>query len=270
MSEESNPQLFPNLWADAVGPAGRGAARDFCACLAHGTGAQRPTAFHPEVQDTGAPGWIRLLELVEEAVADGREEFKPLAELTPEHRRQIITLPPTIARLTSVKHLVLYGSNLVRIPPEIGAMRSLEEFSPYTSYRLHWFPYEITRCAGLRSSTVSTRALYGNYKRRPPFPALPPVSAGLRGADLSDLDPGVRGATAIRTCSVCDGPVEGVNLRQVWISLRTSGADVLPLLVNACSTACVEVLPVPAKGYVRTAHTGGPGLVQPPAGRMPR
>lgn len=42
---------------------------------------------------------------------------------------------------------MLYGSNLVRIPPEIGAMTSLEEFTPYTSYRLHWVPYEITRRA---------------------------------------------------------------------------------------------------------------------------
>ncbi|MER7694405.1 hypothetical protein [Streptomyces sp. NPDC097610] len=40
---------------------------------------------------------------------------------------------------------MLYGSDLVRISPEIGTMTSLEEFTPYTSYRLHWFPYKITR-----------------------------------------------------------------------------------------------------------------------------
>lgn len=191
-------------------------------------------------------------------------------ELTPEQRRQVITLPPTIAKLASVKHLVLYGSNLVRIPPEIGAMKSLEEFSPYTSYRLHWFPYEITRCPGLRRSTVSTRALYGNYKVRPPFPPLPATAAGLQDSDLENLDPGVWGAAAIRTCSVCDQHIQGVNLRQVWISLWTSGADVLPLLVNACSAACIDALPVPADGYVQTPHTGGPSVSQPPAGRQPR
>lgn len=230
-----------------------------------------PTGFHPERQDTTAPGWVRLLGLVEEAAADGREVFKPLAELTAEERRQVITLPPTVAKLTSVKHFVLYGSNLVRIPPEIGEMESLEEFSPYTSYRLHWFPYEITRCPGLRRSTVSTRALYGNYKTRPPFPPLE-ASAGtsLQGVDLDNLDPGVWGAASIRTCSVCDRSIEGSNLRQVWISLWTSGADVLPLLVNACSTACIEALPTPAEGYVQTPHTGGPSVSQPPAGRRPR
>jgi hypothetical protein len=40
-------------------------------------------------------------------------------------------LPPAIAKLTEVKHLVLYGTNLVRIPPEIGAMSALEVFAPY-------------------------------------------------------------------------------------------------------------------------------------------
>jgi hypothetical protein len=65
--------------------------------------------------------------------------------------------------------------------------------------------------------------------------------------------------------SVCDRRIQGVSLRQVWISLRTSGADVLPLLVNACSTACVDALPTPTEGYVQTPHTGGPGVDQPPA-----
>ncbi|GLV87605.1 hypothetical protein Slala03_72940 [Streptomyces lavendulae subsp. lavendulae] len=59
------------------------------------------------------------------------------------------------------------------------------------------------------------------------------------------------------------GPSGPRNFRQVWISLRTSGADVLPLLVNACSTACVEALPAPAEGYVPVPHTGGPDLDQP-------
>lgn len=77
-----------------------------------------------------APGWRHLLELIDEAAAAEREEFRPLTELSPQERRQTITLPPSIAQLTAVRRLVLYGSNLVRIPPEIGAMTSLEEFTP--------------------------------------------------------------------------------------------------------------------------------------------
>jgi hypothetical protein len=49
----------------------------------------------------------------------------------------------------------------------------------------------------------------------------------------------------------------------VWISLGV-GTDVLPLLVNACSAACVDALPTPARNHVAVVHTGGPDLKQPP------
>ncbi len=143
---------------------------------------------HPEEQDTNSPGWLKLLELVEAAVSDQRAEFAPARDMTPGEWAQIVTLPPSIARLKAVEHLSLYGSGLVRIPPEIGEMESLKVFTPYTSYRLHWFPYEITRCKNLRKSTVSTRALYGNFKNHPPFPRVPCFSD----------------ATVPSTCSVCN------------------------------------------------------------------
>ena len=225
--------------------------RDRCGCPVRSGDVPSPqeTRVHTERQDTSAPGWQRLLAAVEEAAADGREEFRPLAELTPEERQQIVTLPPTIARLKAVRHLMIYGSNLVRIPPEIGEMESLEEFTPYTSYRLHWFPYELTRCRKLRNSTVSTRALYGNFKTRLPFPSLqPPV-----------LDADGTGA-----CSVCAGPLPPSGPEQVWISLGVA-TDVLPLLVNACSRSCLDALPEPAANHVPTTHRGGPAVVQPPA-----
>ncbi|MFE3235278.1 leucine-rich repeat domain-containing protein [Kitasatospora indigofera] len=167
-----------------------------------------------------------------------------------------MTLPPSIAKLTAVKRFVLYGSNLVRIPPEIGAMTSLEEFTPYTSYRLHWFPYEITRCSKLVRSTVSTRTLFGNYKLRPPFPRLQPSQGSVADLDLTALNPGRWGTPAIRSCSVCDQPIKQHGLRQAWISLRVA-TDVLPLLVNACSATCVDTLPQGAEGYVQFPHTGG-------------
>jgi len=130
------------------------------------------------------------LALIDEAATDGRKIFKPFVELPAAERHQVITLPPTITRLTAVTHLVLYGTNLVRIPPEIGAMTSLEIFEPYTSHRLHWYPYEPTRCPRLSDSTVSTRVLYGNFKFRPPFPALRPVTDAAE-ADFTGLDPGM-------------------------------------------------------------------------------
>lgn len=217
--------------------------------------------FHSKQQDTSAPGWLRLLDLVEEAAADGREEFFPLSDLAPGEYKQIVTLPATIAKLTAVRHLGLYGSRLVRLPPEIGAMASLEKFTPYTSHRLHWFPFELTRCTKLVDSTVSTRAIYGNNKYRPPFPALESGPRAFGADDNADLDPGIWGAERIERCSVCDRAV-GAGVHQVWISLLVA-TDVLPLLVNACSADCVAALPATRANYVSGAHSGGPDLGQP-------
>ncbi|MFD6819886.1 leucine-rich repeat domain-containing protein [Streptomyces sp. NPDC060085] len=180
--------------------------------------------------------------------------------MRPDERRQIVTLPASIGRLTAVRSLVLYGSNLVRIPPEIGDMTSLEQFSPYRSGRLHWFPYELTRCARLERSTVSTRSIYGNYKYRAPFRRLlPPGDSVL---DLGSLDPVRWGATAARTCSVCTRPISATGPHQAWISLLVA-TDVLPLLANACSQACLDTLPPGAEGYISGPHRGG-AVKQPP------
>jgi hypothetical protein len=263
-TDENAPQVFPHRFADAAGSPSDGPDRDRCECVGRSKSTRPVTvSFHEDTQDHAAAGWRHLLALIDEAAADGRTEFVPFRELSAAERRQIITLPSTIAKLTAVTRLVLYGTNLVRLPPEIGAMAGLEVFEPYTSHRLHWYPYELTRCVRVADSTVSTRVLYGNVKFRPPFPALRPVTHADQ-VDFAELDPGVWGTTAVRTCSVCDGPV-GQELHQVWISRRV-GTDVLPLLVNACSANCVAALPEPEQGYVPTPHTGGPDIVQPVGG----
>jgi hypothetical protein len=202
-------------------------------------------SFHNDVQDINCTAWLRLLDMVDDAAADGRAEFNPAEQLGWDQWLQIVTLPRSIAKLKQVRVLHLYGSNLVRIPPEIGEMSSLEVFDPYTSYRLHWFPYEITRCPKLKGSTISTRALYGNYKYRPPFPRLPQNAGQIHS-----------------TCSVCNGPFPQSMPRQCWISLRVA-TDVMPLLVNACSTQCLAALPQPAQYYVQDIHEGGLDLQQP-------
>lgn len=261
-----NARLFSNRFADAVGPGGISAGIDRCSCFAQYhvqvpamQASGKGVHFHSERQDTSAPGWLHMLSLIDAAAADGREVFKPLVEMGPEERRQVITLPPSIGKLTAVKHLVLYRSNLVRLPAEIGAMASLEVFEPYTSHRLHWFPYELTRCKNLKRSTVSTRSVFGNYKFRPPFPVL-------RQGRLpsGDPDPGLWGADSISSCSVCNSPFTERGVRQVWLSAWIA-TDVLPLLVNACSDACVEALPQGAEDYVRVPHSGGRHIVQPEA-----
>lgn len=203
--------------------------------------------FHREVQDTSSDAWKSLEAYIAKARDDGSDELNPIAGIGWEKWEQIVTLPKSIGTLKSVRFLSLYGSHLVRIPPEIGDMTNLEEFDPYTSRCLHWFPYEITRCPHLKRSRVSTRCLYGNYKYRPPFPRLPQIS--------STLTP--------TACSVCRRPFLPQGPQQAWISLWAA-TDVLPLLVHACSEECIASLPTPANGYVQRPHRGGLDLEQPP------
>ena len=248
MSSDSNPRLLTNRWAKEA--AANTVPRPLCHCLdpQYKKGKWSGLKLHAEQQDTACSGWARLLELIDEAANDNREEFSPGREMTPEQWTQIVTLPPSIAKLKSVKHFILYGSSLVRIAAEIGEMASLEQFTPYTSYRLHWFPFEITRCTNLKRSTVSTRALYGNFKYRPPFPKLP---------QLHD-------AFTPKRCSVCDSPFGDFTPMQSWVSLCVV-TDVVPLLVHACSKECLSKIPTPPNGYVQTLHRGGLGLRQPPS-----
>jgi len=203
--------------------------------------------FHTEVQDTSSDAWKSLEAYIAEIRDKGSDELNPRRGIGSEKWEQIVTLPNSIGTLGSVKILNLYGSHLVGIPPEIGDMTNLEEFDPYTSRCLHWFPYEITRCQHLTRSRVSTRCLYGNYRYRPPFPRLPQISA--------------RHMPTI--CSVCSEPLPQGQIHQAWISLRVA-TDTLPLLVHACSEKCIESLPRPAFGYVQRPHFGGLDLEQPP------
>ncbi len=192
-------------------------------------------SFHTEVQDMNSEPWQSLEAYIAKVREDGSDELDPMSGIGLEKWEQIVTLPKSIATLKSVKFWSLYGSHLVRIPPEIGGMTRLEEFDPYTSRCLHWLPYEITRCERLKRSRVSTRCLYGNYKYRSPFPRLP--------QNLTELAPAA--------CSVCDSPFSQGQIQQAWISLKVA-TDVLPLLVHACSEECIKSLPKPAFGYVQS------------------
>ena len=208
---------------------------------------------HLEEQDTRCDGWKRLVELVETTVDEGYEVLNPRAVIDWDDLERVVTLPKSIGKLKSLKGLDLYASRLSRLPPEIGDMQALEIFDPYTSMRLHWMPYEITRCKRLKRSRVSTRTLYGNYKFRPPFPRLPVM-------DERVIPP---------VCSVCRRPFKPEGPLQVWISLWV-GTDVLPLLVNACSQTCIDNLPEAAPGYVPGPHMGGLDLAQPDPGFVSR
>lgn len=200
------------------------------------------------MQDKNSIAWKKLCAYVEKVEAENRDEFSPLEELGPELFSQIHTLPETISNLKKVTRVWLYGSKLKRIPPEIGEMESLEYFDPYTSYDLHWFPYEITNCKKLKYSRVSTRELYGNYKNRMGFPRLTHNPVKYTGNTLK--------------CSICKKEMNHSETNQLWISLQVA-TDILPLLANLCSKECESKLPTPPEDYLQFAHKGGAELKQP-------
>jgi hypothetical protein len=195
---------------------------------------------HVEPQDFSAPGWARTIELIHANARAGSEVFEPSAHIPWDDWLKMITLPACLGDLTAVKQIRLYGSPLRRVPPEIGRLRALEDLDIYTSHCLHWLPYEITRCASLRRSRMSTRALYGNRKTGLPFPLLSrPMEALLPS-----------------TCSICDRSFDGITPRLLWITLRI-GTDNAPLLVHSCSKECTDSLPEPPPGYHPRPHPGG-------------
>lgn len=230
---DEEPVALPPCLALTYRPLDEPELYPTCGCLQEGN----PQRLHDELQDTECDAWKHLLQLVERAARDRAPRFEPRSDLSAEEWRKIVTLPASIGTLQYVERLELYGSHLVRVPPEIGGMASLRYFDPYTSYRLHWLPYELTRCANLRDSRVSTRALYGNSKFHPGFP------------DLRQE----RGPTT-GVCSVCGRSPP--TLFQRWITLWV-GTDNLPLLVNACTSRCLEQLPSPSEGYAPHPHQGG-------------
>lgn len=210
---------------------------------------KRISKIENDVQDKNSIAWKKLCDYIDEIAETGTEEFVPRKVLGNELFAQIYTLPESIAALKNVTKIGLYGSKLKRIPPEIGQMEALEYFDPYTSYSLHWFPYEIMDCKKLKDSRISTRALYGNHKNRMDFPNLQHNPVRYFGNTLK--------------CSICKKEMTYPETNQLWITLRT-GTDTIPLLVNLCSKECEEQLPQPPKNYVQIPHKGGAALVQPP------
>lgn len=211
---------------------------------------KRISKIENDVQDRALVAWKKLCDYVDEIAENSKDEFAPREVLGDERFSEIHTLPESIAKLKKVKRMLLYGSKLKRIPPEIGRMESLEYLDVYTSYDLHWLPYELAYCKKLKDSRISTRALYGNYKNRMGFPRLDHNPVRYYGKEL--------------LCSVCSKRITYDATNQLWITLRI-GTDIVPLLTNLCSTECEERLPKPPENYVQYPHKGGSKLVQPPA-----
>ena len=199
--------------------------------------------------DKHSHAFAKAQQIIEDAKKQCARKLVFRTLMSSDEYQDLVAVPKSIGDLGDLKELDLYASNLTFIPREISKCTSLRKFVSYTSYRLHWFPYEITQCLSLVDSTVSTRALYGNYKFRPPFP-------NLRRHRISvyDDDP---------WCSICRKRGQVMDFHQYWISLPVA-TDVIPLLITVCSDSCLKEVGHSPEGYIQGTHEGGLEVVQPP------
>jgi hypothetical protein len=247
-SDEDEPPHLLSIDHPTKAAIGRITRREHCRCIAVRTQKGLPLVpdMHSDAQDERVPGWSLLGNLVERVGRMNAPVFEPSAEIAWEDWIRVVTLPTEIASLTRVQEIRLYGSHLRRLPPEVGRMTSLESLDVYTSYSLHWLPYEITRCAHLRDSRMSTRALYGNRNTRLPFPRLTrPLEA------LLPL-----------TCSVCDRSFGNQSPSLYWTT-QWIGTDHVPLLIHSCSRSCTDSVPTAPAGFFPRPHKGGGGVGMP-------
>ncbi|GAA3033707.1 hypothetical protein GCM10020229_51430 [Kitasatospora albolonga] len=133
-------------------------------------------------------------------------------------------------------------------------MNRAEEFTPYTSGRLHWFPYEITRCTRLGAQhgehACTVRQTTSSVRRSPGC-----GRSGLRRSGLTDLDPKRWGRRPSTAAAVCDRPIAGGGLHQVWLTLQVA-TDALPLLVTPARRLCASRHAAGRRG-IRTRPRGG-------------
>ena len=218
-----------------------------CGCLESLNKKGRPSVpvLHYEEQVQGE-SWDRLNAIFVDAADRKARIVEPDTFMSPEAWSSIICLPPSIGMLGQTEELRFYGSHLGRIPPEIGLMEQLNDLDIYTSYSLHWLPYEITRCRNLKSSRISTRALYGNAKTLLPFPRLD------QRANIF----------APQSCSVCNKPF-GANEPVAHWTTQCVGTDIVPLMLFSCSKACRDAVPDAPEGYYARPHRGGGGVGMP-------
>jgi hypothetical protein len=247
-SDTNGPPRLLSVDAATKTAIGRVTWRDHCTCLAVRTKTGTPLVpnMHVETQDQSVTGWGQVANLIERLAQTSAPIFEPSAQIPWEDWLRVITLPPELASLTQVTEVRLYGSRLRRLPPEIGRMSSLRELDVYTSYSLHWFPYEVMRCANLSASRMSTRALYGNRNTRLPFPRL--------SRPIDVLLPA--------TCSVCDQPFGERSPQPFWTT-QWVGTDYVPLLIHSCSSACIDSVPSAPPGFFERPHKGGGGVGMP-------
>jgi len=165
----------------------------------------RNSKLHKDKRAITKRAWNIVEEIFDKAAKKGIRKLILSEHMDRADYNALNTLPASISKLKDLRELDIYRSQISFLPRQIMHCENLQIFTPYTSYRLHWFPYEMTKC-NLKQTTISTRALYGNYKLRSPFPDL--SKEAWIWPDGDDF------------CSVC--LKKGTSLDQYWIQQNTT------------------------------------------------
>ncbi|MBX2800213.1 MAG: TIGR02996 domain-containing protein [Myxococcales bacterium] len=210
----------------------------------------RPGQLRREIQDTVDRPWVVLGQAIDEARRNGAEFVAPFRNVNRRQRHQVVTLPPSVGQLVSLKRMRLYDSPLVRLPAEIGTCAELQTLDLLQSVRLSWFPHELTRCQLLQDFRVNNRVLFGNPMTCLAFPRLDPPDPERMVVARTLWGP------ALRRCATCDTEYDDRGLHRYWITARVA-TETVPLLANLCSAACVELLREETPGATTDPHRGG-------------
>lgn len=159
-------------------------------------------------------------------------------------------LPSGVWKLRNLRKLTCYRSAITHVSPQIGNLRKLNEFVPYTSYNLHWLPYEV-HDTSLPKAHISRRAMYG-YSNSLPLPRLAPFPTGAKSLQemaarvvvSNSLDESKLTAVVVdyinsaNRCSYCHEPYWETSYQcwSIW------SCDRVPLLALVCSRQCVARL----------------------------
>ena len=90
---------------------------------AEASGVERSCIFTTKSQERNSDAWAALEDYIERSRGGRERRVQSQRGIGSKLWQQIVTLPASIAKLQSVKYFALYGSPLVRIPPEIGELK---------------------------------------------------------------------------------------------------------------------------------------------------
>lgn len=143
------------------------------------------------------------------------------------------SVPSIIGNCTKLQSLILYGTELITLPPQIGCLRELKQLATY-GCGLLFYPYELTRCS--RINRVHGDCLYIDLNSligRRPFPLIP-------SASTSVSDSATATASSATASSATATPITSSNFSTTPLSF-TNGSSSFSSLSSSLSSKQIKI-----------------------------